>query len=1021
VPLYSGPVGIPDRQDGRTAEADQKPTGQVDSDGESESTESADVSVVKQPHHVVAAGQQAAGSPENASAATDPGTADTPAVTADTAVAFAMSDTTSAPPTVAGAAKATALDPAASAGAATAGSGDPSASASDSETSAAAPAAGAAAAADGGSAAAAGGSAAAAAAADGASAASAKSGAARLAGLAGVVGLLPRAGAGVARASRRLGRVIPPGLRRAARRRSPEANQEDVAASALARLTTLPVLLIMAWLLPGLPLLMAGDFIPVPMLLISAPLLVALVANGLRVVPSRWPRVIPGRARDRGWASWFGLMATVAVAAGFAAWQLVEHSESVIVIRDQGAYLQAGYWLAQHGALPISQSLHAFGGAHPGLGFASIGFFAHGTSVVPSFTSGLPLLLAGGFWAQGVAGAAAIGPVLGGFAILSFGGLVARLAGPQWAPAGAIVLGLTLPEQYVARSSLAETALQVLLFGALCLLIDALTLRGAPLIAAPAPAIAGAPGAGAPGSGAPGAGAAAAGAPGAGEALADEALAGEPTTAVLPAVGWRRLGLAQTWSGWGRWVSVRTWSAWLTPERILAGLAGLALGLGVLVSLSSLVYLLPVIPFAGLLIVARRAAAAPFCMGLVVGVGYGLADGYVLSRPFLDSVSHPMELVAIVAVWLAALTIATVQLLRVPGMRRWLRRLAARRPITGLPVLGGLLAVAVLVGFAVRPYFQTVHGTPGAVGFRFIAILQRLQGLPLDPTRTYAEDTLYWVIWYIGLPTVLLGGFGVALLVRQCLRALLTWSDPARAWRNWALPLGIIGAGSIAVLWQPGIVPDQPWASRRLVVVVLPGLILCALWAAVWLTGHARERGARTVTASVAGVFCVAALVVPTVATTFGAGLTHGGQTGGLRPTAVGMAFKRINAGELTAVEQLCATIRRDSSVVIVDRRVAQRFTQVIRGMCAVPTAWMVGQPGTAVSSVLSEIEAAGRHPVLLGSRPGQLTAFGGSPVKVLDLQTTQDAHDLTSPPTEPATIHFVIWMLIPQSGAVGT
>jgi hypothetical protein len=785
-------------------------------------------------------------------------------------------------------------------------------------------------------------------------------------------GLLPRASARLARAAKpltsagkRLGpavRIVRPGPRRAVGSGDPAASTEDVAGAALARLTTLPVLLIMAWLLPGLPLLLAGDFIPVPMLLISAPLLVALVANGLRVVPSRWPRLIPGRARDRGWASWFGLMATVAVAAGFAAWQLVEHSESVIVLRDQGAYLQSGYWLAQHGALPITQSLHAFGGAHPGLRFSSIGFFAHGTSVVPSFTSGLPMLLAGGFWAQGVSGAAAMGPVLGGLAILSFGGLAARVAGPQWAPGGAIVLGLTLPEQYTSRSSLAETALQVLLFGGLCLLIDALTVRGEPRV-----------------------------------------------TVVLPARGWRRLA------------SARTWSDWLTPQAALAGLAGLALGLSVLVSLDSLVFLLPVIPFAGLLVAARRPAAAPFCGGVVIGVAYGLADGYLLSRPFLDGISHTTEFIGIVAVWLAALTITTVQLLRVPAARAWLRRLAARWPARVLPAAGSLLAVAVLIGSAVRPYLQRVQGTPSLPVFHYLAILQRTQGLPVDPTRTYAEDTMYWVIWYIGLPTVLLGGFGVALLVRQCLRALLTWKDPIGSWRNWALPLAIICAGSIAVLWQPDIVPDQPWASRRLVVVVLPGLILCALWAAVWLTGHARERGARPVTASVAGVFCVAALVVPTAATTFGAGLTHSGNSGGLRPTVDGMAFKRTGVGELAAVGQLCGSIRRDSSVVIVDRLVAQRFTQVIRGMCGVPTAWMVGQPASAVASVLSGIAAAGRHPVLLGSRPAQLTAFGGSPVKVMDLKTSQDAHDLTGPPTTPAPIHFVIWMLVPQSGAVGT
>src|SRR5262249_16061822 len=135
--------------------------------------------------------------------------------------------------------------------------------------------------------------------------------------------------------------------------------------------------------------------------------------------------------------------------------------------------------------------------------------------------------------------------------------------------------------------------------------------------------------------------------------------------------------------------------------------------------------------------------------------------------------------------------------------------------------------------------------------------------------------------------------------------------------------------------------------------------------------------GAKPVTAVVAGLFCVLALAVPTAATTFGAGLAHTGRSGGLRPSAEGMAFKRTNAGGVTAVEQLCGSIRHDSSVVILDRLVAERFTQVIRGMCDVPTAWMVGQPNTSVASVISRILAAGRHPVLLGSRPRQLAAFG--------------------------------------------
>jgi len=49
-----------------------------------------------------------------------------------------------------------------------------------------------------------------------------------------------------------------------------------------------------------------------------------------------------------------------------------------------------------------------------------------------------------------------------------------RLAGPRWAPAAAAALALSLPEQYTSRSTFSEPLAQVLLFGGLCLLADAL-------------------------------------------------------------------------------------------------------------------------------------------------------------------------------------------------------------------------------------------------------------------------------------------------------------------------------------------------------------------------------------------------------------------------------------------------------------------------------------------------------------------------------------------------------------------
>ncbi|HXT88144.1 MAG TPA: hypothetical protein VN714_02695, partial [Trebonia sp.] len=69
--------------------------------------------------------------------------------------------------------------------------------------------------------------------------------------------------------------------------RSGSSRAHDLAGRTFGRLTVLPAIVLTAWLLTGLPLLLAGKFLPVPMLLISAPLATALGVNVLQHVPSR--------------------------------------------------------------------------------------------------------------------------------------------------------------------------------------------------------------------------------------------------------------------------------------------------------------------------------------------------------------------------------------------------------------------------------------------------------------------------------------------------------------------------------------------------------------------------------------------------------------------------------------------------------------------------------------------------------------------------------------------------------------
>ena len=193
--------------------------------------------------------------------------------------------------------------------------------------------------------------------------------------------------------------------------------------------TVVPALLAGAWLLPALPLLLAGLSAP-PLVFMFSPLAVGLCYFALRQLPASWP-AFGGRQKP---VPWWAVAATVAVAAGFAAWQIAERTQQVIVLRDPAAYLQTAYWIAHHGSLPIPHEADAFGGAHPGLTFASAGYSTAGAGLVPQFMTGLPLVLAAGIWLGGVPAALVITPLIGACAVLSFGGLAGRWSGPAGRP-----------------------------------------------------------------------------------------------------------------------------------------------------------------------------------------------------------------------------------------------------------------------------------------------------------------------------------------------------------------------------------------------------------------------------------------------------------------------------------------------------------------------------------------------------------------------------------------------------------
>ena len=762
--------------------------------------------------------------------------------------------------------------------------------------------------------------------------------------------------------------------------------------------TQLPALLAMALLVPGTGMLLAGRLLPLPLLIIFVPLSLALCFFAMRQLPVGWPRfgdplpepptpaepaaagpVVlaehtatmpaelrvratpgvragPGRRRD---VPVDALLATVAIAVLFAVWQAAEHSQQVIVVSDPGIYLQYGYWIATHGSARIPDSATAFG-SFTGLNFGSLGFYQTGASITPAFMPGLPLVLAAGAWLGGLQGALLMPAVIGGCAVLSFAGLVGRLVGPRWAPAGALVLALTLPEQYVSRTPFSEPLVQVLLFGGLCLLSDSFVVRR------------------------------------------------------------RGYGAAAT---------------------TLAFLGGLSLGLTVLVNIGSLSMLLPAFPVLALMFVSRRPQAGPLGMGLFLGVACGLYAGLVIARPYMSSLSSDLHLFGLCAAGFGLLT-ALAAPLAFPGVRARVRRAVVARPrmvglggdMTALPSFGDIaqwvlfvLPFAVLIGFAIRPYLQTVRGQTDPAVIRYVAGLQRLEHLPVDGRRQYYESSLNWVLWYLGIPSVLLAAAGAALLGRRLVRGALAWRESLIAARLWALPYLIISWSVVTILWDPAVLPDQPQASHRLVPVVLPGLILLALWVSSRLKARAASLGASGVTSVVVGLCCVLAMAIPPFVTSMNPGLASrpsvGRYSSGLSKFVSRVRFNGVGAsptygGSLAAVSTLCSAIGTDASVVFVDTATTNMLSQVVRGECGQPAASVAGAPAVTLEEVVTSIERSGRRPVLLGASRSGLALFGAVPRVALSQRTSGDAQVLTGPPAGTWPVQYVVWMASPLGSA---
>lgn len=263
------------------------------------------------------------------------------------------------------------------------------------------------------------------------------------------------------------------------------------------------------------------------------------------------------------------------------------------------------------------------------------------------------------------------------------------------------------------------------------------------------------------------------------------------------------------------------WIAMSNPKALMWLVAGFVGGASTLVRIDS--YLILAAFTVAILVwgvsVSRRQQwhamkmAGVFLVSIALVAVVGLIDFIYLSPQYY--VSHQpvfFRQLRYIAIVLAVVGCAAVTILLYPKMQQLFKRLTKKWR-------GGVVAVMVLCGvllLASRPFWM--QGSTDDLN-QIVGELQLQHGDRIAP-RNYAEITTQWLSWYLG---PLIAGLGVAgLALASGLAVSLRRFTPLLPFA-----IAVLGAGLVYSL-QPGITPDHPWAARRFLPVVIPGLAVAA-------------------------------------------------------------------------------------------------------------------------------------------------------------------------------------------------
>ena len=215
--------------------------------------------------------------------------------------------------------------------------------------------------------------------------------------------------------------------------------------------------------------------------------------------------------------------------------------------------------------------------------------------------------------------------------------------------------------------------------------------------------------------------------------------------------------------------------------------------------------------------VRRLGAFLIFAVPALTFAGVGTLDLLVNYRRYVGDLGTQ---VALLWVFLAVVTGAC--LVAVVAVRRRAAEPGriSRRALMNWWFTISALCVALLAFWLIRPLWLHYRLTTSHPYQVLVSQLQAQEGLEVDPTRSYDEYSLWWFAWYFGPLMIALMSIGIVLLLRRAL--------PGRDPGVWALLVPVLGVAAL-YLDLISISPDQPWAFRRVLPVVTPGLVIASV------------------------------------------------------------------------------------------------------------------------------------------------------------------------------------------------